>query len=1075
MTRPKVIRFSLTALTVILVVLCEPACSRSSKALRATARADNHFAAGQYDAAEIEYLNTLQINANNPYAIGRLGIIYFDDGRVIKSKPYLLYARKTEPQNLEIRFTSGLYYLTVGEFAQARDESMFILDHEPKYPDAPLLLAESANSPSEISAARERLNRLPTEVSGSAPVLVALGTLDFREHHLRESEDRFKQALVKDPHSSAACTALGVLYWRRKDMADAEQAFAKAADLGSPRSAKRLQYAQFKLQTGDRTGARLILEEVARKAPDYLPALMFLAQLDAAEKRTADSETVVNQVLQRDPTYRDALLLAGGLSLSKGEVTRAVAILSAGAQLYPHDSELLYAFAQAHIAEHKPDAAIGVLNRAVADAPRFAEAALALAQLKIQTGDIASAVVTLRQLIKVRPEVEAAYNLLARAYLGQDNATEALAVYQQVAAATPNNPEPVVQEAITLMRLGRGEEARQLLETVRTKAPNYFPCLEQLVALDLGEKDYAAARRRVDAAIALDPKQAGDYLLLGKIYYAQQDYTAAETALKKAIEAQPDSAAAYYLLAQLYVESKRDRDALANLQAVTAKNPNDTNALMMMGLIQEQEKSYSAARDTYEKAVAANPDFTPALNNLAYIDAEYFSNFDKAFALAQHARQLLPNEPLVADTLGWIQYKRREYQWALSLLEESASNSPGDPENQFHLGMAQYMIGQEAAARVNLKKAVEAKAEFQEVQLARDSLMVLWIDPATAGPGERAFLEKAAAARPDDPGVLSRLAILYNLDGKNDKAIATSESVLKINPKHLPTLIGLVKLFADRGDLATAIGYAKQARDLAPEDPDIARTLGQLAFRTKDYAWSYSLLQDAAARKLNDPDLNFDLAQTAYSLGRTAGAESALQSAVNANPSFSNSDQANRFLELLVFAENPTPAKVDQIQQLVKGSSIDVPGLMALGTIAEMKADLLGAKMYFEQVLAIYPAFSPAKRQLVLIAEKESSNDSKDLDWATGAREAYPDDPEVAKACGIIAYRNSDFQRAKSLLTESASKKGADGELLFYLGMTQFRLKDGSSRATLERAIGLELKPDQTVQAKQILAETNKT
>jgi tetratricopeptide (TPR) repeat protein len=86
----------------------------------------------------------------------------------------------------------------------------------------------------------------------------------------------------------------------------------------------------------------------------------------------------------------------------------------------------------------------------------------------------------------------------------------------------------------------------------------------------------------------------------------------------------------------------------------------------------------------------------------------------KAYEVARKARELLPNDPSTADTLGWILYKRGEYTWALSLLQESANSDrlSDNPEVQFHLGMTYYMINDEARAGKWLRRAISSTQEF---------------------------------------------------------------------------------------------------------------------------------------------------------------------------------------------------------------------------------------------------------------------------------------------------------------------------------------------------------------------------
>src|SRR5206468_492499 len=193
-----------------------------------------------------------------------------------------------------------------------------------------------------------------------------------------------------------------------------------------------------------------------------------------------------------------------------------------------------------------------------------------------------------------------------------------------------------------------------------------------LVDLDVADKQYTAALQRVQKQTEKNPKTPELELLLARIYEAKGEVGQAEAALLKAMELQPNFRPAYLSLAKIYVASNRYQQALEKLQGIVSKNPKDVPALMQIGMIQSEMKNYPAAAESYEKLLAVDPQFSPALNNIAYLYSERLGRIDEAYKMARRAKDLLPNEPYTADTLGWILYKRGEYSWALNLLQESA-------------------------------------------------------------------------------------------------------------------------------------------------------------------------------------------------------------------------------------------------------------------------------------------------------------------------------------------------------------------------------------------------------------------
>jgi uncharacterized protein HemY len=122
--------------------------------------------------------------------------------------------------------------------------------------------------------------------------------------------------------------------------------------------------------------------------------------------------------------------------------------------------------------------------------------------------------------------------------------------------------------------------------------------------------------------------------------------------------------------------------------------------------------------------------------------------------------------------------------------------------------------------------------------------------------------------------------------------------------------------------------------------------------------------------------------------------------------------------------------------------------------------------------LSRYPDFVPALKRLAVLYSEDLTNNQKAYDLATQARKALPNDPELARTLGIIAYRQGDYARSTRLLQESASKGMDDAQLMYYLGMSQYQLKEpAKSKQALQRALKLELPDNLAAEARRILAE----
>jgi len=88
------------------------------------------------------------------------------------------------------------------------------------------------------------------------------------------------------------------------------------------------------------------------------------------------------------------------------------------------------------------------------------------------------------------------------------------------------------------------------------------------------------------------------------------------------------------------------------------------------------------------------------------------------------------------------------------------------------------------------------------------------------------------------------------------------------------------------------------------------------------------------------------------------------------------------------------------------------------------------------------------------------------------ARQAFPDDSEVARTLGILAYGRGDAARAAQLLKESSEKRTDDGELFYFLGMSHYKLKQtAQGKDSLKRALALNIPANLATEANRVLTE----
>src|SRR5581483_9106938 len=692
-----------------------------------------------------------------PVALRQLGTIYQEEGQWSRACSFLQKTLDLDPENRQAHLQLGLAGAALQDRNLANREANWVLKRSPGQEDALAILVDSCPPGIPALQMAAQIATLRDGDTERASYHTALAILYLKQIDATNAQLEVRHALQLDPQSPAANMALASLQLIHNDLTNAELAFKAAAELSPIRSARRLKYAEFKLRTGAPDSARSMLEEITKRAPDYLPAWNRLAEMDFQQKRFVDSETCLQHVLARSPSDYDALLLSGLLKLAKGENTQAVVQFERMAAIYQRSPQVLFQLGRAYLTAGDIAKSTSALNRALALDPNFADPILLLANLNLRKGETLAALTSLTELLKKHPDLPQAYLLLANAYLIQKEPEQAVDTCRRMQARFPKSPEVPLILGSVLVSQKQPDEARKAFERALELSPHFLPALEQLIDLDLIAKRYSEALDRINQQVAANPSSAEVRLLLAKVHLAKADSLAAttgssaekpsltttpgasaevaqaETALLKSIELDSGLRTPYLLLASLYVSSNRQQQALDRLNTFLAKT-NDVAARMQVGIIEERLKNYSAAREAYEKLLAANPNFSLALNNLAYLYSEHFSDLTKAYQLAERARRLLPNDAAVADTLGWILFKRGEYVRSLGIIEESAAKRLGDPEIQYHLGMVHYMLLEEGPARLALEQAVQSPTEFPGKQEARRRLALLAMEPESADP-----------------------------------------------------------------------------------------------------------------------------------------------------------------------------------------------------------------------------------------------------------------------------------------------------------------------------------------------------
>jgi tetratricopeptide (TPR) repeat protein len=1064
--------------TLCLLAIFLPSCSPEGKKGRHLKRADQYFGSGEYEKAKIEYFNLLRLDPTNRRAIQQLGLIWFEQGAPHRALPFLLKSKELSPDHTKTRTALALVLNSLGQHAQARSGAIAVLEHAPAEDEAIMLLADTSRTPEEIQQSIERLKRLPAQERAS--VHVAIATLALREGNVAAAEAGLSHAVELEPKSPIVHLALGNFHLFQKNQEAAAKEYIMAAELAPLRSPMRIRLAEFQAITGAVTEAKAVLEEITRQLPDYFPAWRLLAQIALTEKKHEQALQLLENIIRRDHDNVEARLLEAEARLVQGDPGKAAELLNRLAQVYPKNPIIRYQLARAHLQNNSQAQATAALDQAISARPDYLEAILLRAELNLRAGDINAVVRTMADLLKKRPGLPQAELLLAEAYRLSGRLDDAARVLGEHLKRSPKSAQAQVLLGLVQRQQKQIPDARRTFEKAAELAPENPLALFQLVDIHLQEKQFDAALQRVRDQQAKTPGAAAAHFIEARVHAARSDWDKAEAVLLKTLERDPNFSIAYDLLIATYVSANKLDSAIKQLESLLATRPNNPRALMIAALIHEKKGDFQKARETYEKLLTINPEFAPALNNLAYIYAERLGDLQRASELARKARGIQPNDPSVADTLGWILYKRGNYGEALPLLQESVKRLGNVPEVQFHLGMVCYMMGQTEAAVDAWRQAVDSPENFP----GRDEALqrLAFLEGQANGKGATAEqLESLIQKQPGDVMIWVRLAEAYETIKAWQRAANAYEEALKLNPQLGSALAKLAGLYAGPlGDTNKAYQLARKARDLGPADPKTGALLGRLACQTGNVTWGYSLLQESATQLRNDPKILKDFGWAAYWIGKLTEARDLMQRVVElAEEGSIEAEDARTFLTLTSAPENTkqSPGNTKQLElaesearKALERDSGHVPALMVRAGLEEHRDNIRAATEMYSEILRRFPDFAPAQKQLAALYAADPQMLKKAHELALKARKTLPDDPDLAATLAVISYQRREYAYARQLFEESARGNPLSSKELYYLGMSQLQLKQtAEARKTLQSALAAGLSEPMARSAQETL------
>jgi tetratricopeptide (TPR) repeat protein len=409
-------------------------------------------------------------------------------------------------------------------------------------------------------------------------------------------------------------------------------------------------------------------------------------------------------------------MLNSEILVSKKEFETALSLLISLEKEEPNAPMVHYFKGLSHLGLGDINKAAQSVSKAVELKPDLVRPRLLLADIYLRQRSFQPAVELASKILETNESIYPALMIRANAQMGLGKVKAAEQDYEQLIETDPNNPAGYYRLALLLSSQKQYDKSEKLLEKAQSINQELIDVFSLRVRNNILLKNFEQAHNlcQEQLKIAKGKKRnlAIVYNVQGSVYLVEKNPKMAAAALQNAIEIDPDYLRSYGSLAQIFIAQKDLKSAISQYETILEKNPGIVSPHMMLGTLFEMEENYDAAEEHYRKALEIDPKFAPAANNLAYHLAERTDKFDEALKYARIAKEQLPEDPGVMDTIGWAYYRKGLYGNAVDEFTESLKSIPENPVVHYHLGLAYHKKGNVDLAKKELAKALELNKNF---------------------------------------------------------------------------------------------------------------------------------------------------------------------------------------------------------------------------------------------------------------------------------------------------------------------------------------------------------------------------
>lgn len=674
----------------------------------------------------------VELQPDNMDALNKLSDIWVN--------AYLADRKRPKPLLAEIRNVSSRYtkrfpntyedarlkgYLALFEGDSAKALTFFEKANKikPYQTDVVLVYMQSLTVNKQPEAAEKLGYEMLAKHPDALPVYDALVLMYARQNRTADVERILKTQVEKNPKVLRAQLQLAAHYYttQRRDEMMAVLNRVSSSDKDFPQGP--ISVGDFFLRIKEYDLAAQSFRKGAERSPkDKAIYEKRMIEVLVRQEKKDEAMRLVNNILKENPKDDEAIAMRASLSLmagNKDQIQAAIGDLQTVVNRMPENPVLRYNLGRALLARNNVSGARVQFEEAIKLRPDYILPRINLAQILIQNKEWGKAARMTDEILTYDRSNVVARLLRSRALIGMGDTAQARTVLAGTSQQFPELPEAKLQIAALDLQEKNYKNAEEGFRTVYEKHsdPRAFM---GLIDTYVGQRQFATAQKLLRDQSAKHPDRVEYRVALASVAMRSGDPNGAVSEFKSILEKMPNNPAIWLQLSEAYRLSGNMPQAIEATRKAHEAAPTNTAANLQLALLYESTGQRDQAKPMYEQVLKIQPDNVIALNNLAFILAEGGADLDQALTMAQRARQAVPNNSDVADTLGWIYIKKNLPDSAIPIFKELTVKEPNRATFHYHLAMALFQKGDKLSAKRALEEALQAKPQRDEESRIRE-------------------------------------------------------------------------------------------------------------------------------------------------------------------------------------------------------------------------------------------------------------------------------------------------------------------------------------------------------------------